>query len=558
MSVDRSTLTVIDVANRRPVLLAAVAALAAVAVGVIALDGVFLEGPSPHDGRRRIERRTTIAATPDAAPVLRAESSRVPAPRAQRVASFAPSADPAPCSQLAAASLPPSVLHVVDADTGAPLAGVQVALGTPAGATVGGPGWRALEGSTASPIALDRLDLLPGRSPWEVVDPARGALRFWVSAPGFAWTDVVVDLAAGGTSEVALERGASVRLDVSGAPAGQRLRLVPRGDGARVAHERTHLVDGLLEIGGVAPGRYELRVEARRAPHALAHALDLSVPPGGVRTAVALEARPDPVRVTLRGEVRIAEGWGAPRGRLVVRRTGTIRALLRTPLAELEQPDGTFAFDAGEVAPGAYEVVLDGYAHRGEVRVDPRSDGAPVLVTVAPPAALEVVLVSSADRTQIPDAHLRWRAAASDAPFGRRGVTRREDGAFALTVPAGTIALEVTDSDGTLRASRELTVAAGEQRVELSLEPAGAIEVSLRDEWGAVAWDRLRCRAIATSLDTGERRVVATPRLSGLVPGRYGLRVEAGDRFEPVDLGTVRVDGGMARSVDARLVTCTR
>ncbi|MEM9381026.1 MAG: hypothetical protein AAGB93_13825, partial [Planctomycetota bacterium] len=372
-----------------------------------------------------------------------------------------------------------------------------------------------------------------------------GPRGFGSAAPGRGWPAVAPDLPAGGPGVVAGGRGAVVRIDVRRAPAGHRLRLVPLAGGGRARHERTDLVDGTLELTGVAPGPYEVRVEERRAPHALARALEISVPADGLRVPLDLgevsACSPRP----LRGEVHLAEEWGAPRGRLVVRRAGAVRAVLRTPLAELLEPDGVFAFDAGPVPRGTYEVLLDAYGHRSLVDVGGSETEAPVRVSVPAPAIVEIGAPEGA--------MLRWRPAAGDSPFGRRGVSRDDDGALLLAVPAGRIELEVTSSDGARRATRTVEVDPGAQRVELPLPRTGGVVVRLSDAWGAIAWDEHRHRLVAVSRTTGERRVARRPRLGDLEPGDHDLRVEAGERFAHVDLGTVRVLAGEALALDARL-----
>ena len=306
------------------------------------------------------------------------------------------------------------LLHVVDADTGAELDGLEVRQDEvfamiPVQRHPGTGGRRKLA-DVASPVALRPIAL--GKAYRESEVHAR--------APGYAWGATIVDHMVGGEYVLELERGGGLDVELIGdaADATLRLWLAPEGAAATGLGSGGPSGDGplVLELGlgdepsvavdGLAPGHYTLGVELGEVhsdPIRLGEAqVDLFA---GERTAVriVLDERSQVELVALAGTLVLPAAWEIEPFALYLNLLDEpLAGQRRTTLWSLtptEADPEAFTWDAGEVQPGRYAASLNDPLFREEFEVGPDGDLTLQLLVPAPAdVLLDVVDAASGER----------------------------------------------------------------------------------------------------------------------------------------------------------------
>lgn len=146
-------------------------------------------------------------------------------------------------------------LRVVDKQTGTPLSGVQV---------VGIGNWEMEE--ARHPMGLGAEPLTEETQSPVTLHPPRSlatstSINALVSADGYAWASVTLDLWSGGERTVELERGGTLRVSIDGqVPRSGRLRLYATPPGAPI-HEMKVPAGKPVVYEDLAAGEYDVRLE---------------------------------------------------------------------------------------------------------------------------------------------------------------------------------------------------------------------------------------------------------------------------------------------------------
>lgn len=412
-----------------------------------------------------------------------------------------------------------TTLHVIDAATRAPLQSVRLAVGPANDSTVGGGGWRVVERDLASPMTLDRARLFDGSN--DLAAHERNDVRVWATAPGYAWQHAVIDLAVGGTTEVALEPGAPLVVEVLGGK--PEMRLAVRSGSGRGAFTALLEGDSRVRFEGVPVGEVEVEVVAPYpSPRALA-ALFITLGAAGETVEFDLSERPEPELQRITGTVRLPEEWGEPEGHLLVWEPGRPKPRARLALDELAHDGRTLRFDLDPVERGAYELELDAYCVRVPVP-DADATAASIDLVVPAPARVVVRTIDAATGEAPARASLRWTH--SGAPGSPRRARRVEpvQATFELVVPVGQ--LELTASGGSRSIGRAVVDASrGMTECTIELRPVARIEWTLHDRWGPLAWDQERFRVEVVAVDSDAIQVVRRRPYVDLPAGEYELRI---------------------------------
>jgi hypothetical protein len=147
-----------------------------------------------------------------------------------------------------------TLLHVVDAETAAPLTQVSVLTKWRSDAGAGqdhpGPHFDAdfFVRERPSPVRLPRV---------------RGVRSYWVTAAGYAWSFLQVDHESGGQRYVRLERGGRLEVQIVGKDPTIEIhfRLRSQSSGRVVTSFLVNEGTGWQRLWGVPPGDYDARVE---------------------------------------------------------------------------------------------------------------------------------------------------------------------------------------------------------------------------------------------------------------------------------------------------------
>lgn len=432
----------------------------------------------------------------------------------------------------------PTTLRILDADTGAELAGVEIVQHVAGFCLSGlhpGPGYvQVVADDAASPVTLPEQ---PGQQ------------VYWVRGPGHAWKRVEVMLGFGDERIVRLPKAGDldVRLSNFDPDSDAEVRLYDVTGG----HLLSWPSDTRPRIESLAPGKYRVRVEVGewfREPLLLGEAP--AEVEAGVVTEVAIELRdpPHPERlVPLAGTLHVDPGWGE-------------EAWIHMSVDGEDVPPGTDDPDvtlskdgrwsAGRVPPGRYAINVRPWTWCQVVDVGPA--GTPdVRIVVPPPCDVEVRVLLS-DRDEAAPIHTLWwgmrqgsclEDAASEAP-----------GRFRFRAPLGEIEFD-GDDDFEIE-ERVVELKPGLNRITLRAQRKHGLTIELRDDvtganlrvdggfWAriTVASDDPGCRSADTSFSN-------TIRVTK--PGRYRVMFSGEiDGFRSIDDHEVDVPAeGTARLV---------
>ena len=267
-----------------------------------------------------------------------------------------------------------NLLHVLDAESGAHLAGVRL---LPASA------------GRLPPASAEGRE--PGETSPFVFEPGLGSLggndvrAWWVGAPGHEWARIALDHRRGGDRTLTLRPAGELQITWTGEPpSGPVLEIQPLDGplaGQRVGQQLLSGGPPML-FSGLAPGRYEVNLRRMRRSGRLLLSREAAVR-AGERTALRLNLEPlahAPEPVPLGGTIQVHSGWrGMGKLSLEVRRDDPTGALAwgtattdrhTHALGEVTAEEG-----AGDVRPWKAEDVLP-----GRVRIDVLGPGGSLLL----------------------------------------------------------------------------------------------------------------------------------------------------------------------------------
>jgi hypothetical protein len=444
---------------------------------------------------------------------------------------------------------PPTLLRVVDASTGRDVDRIELALGVASAARETYPAPRTLARELVSPIDLDSLTEAQLGAPHPTV--------YWVRAPGYAWTSILVDHAEGGERLLALEHGRRLSVTVRGGNPTEgsllRLWIAAAGDRRTLLLEQPLAVGGTTELNGIAAGSYELSLEdSARTPRVLSLAT-VAMPDRDRSIELKVdEVGAEPTR--LFGQLHLSSAWAALDPVLEVRREHGPRVLASLPASAMARDGGgPLRWSAGLLPPGRYElriaacgfletIDLAAVAERGhEARI-------------ADPARVSVRTLTAGRASLSEGVRLSWSHADLEGSGGPAEVDSTDPSHHSFHAPAGRLLVRAVDSTGRVLADEERIVRSGANHLDLSLRGSGEILVRLLDGVRPVPWNELSHRVEVRSLATGEPVEIDPPAGSVPGPGEYELRFGVFPGYEPVPTRRVWVAESQTARVDVLLV----
>jgi carboxypeptidase family protein len=430
-------------------------------------------------------------------------------------------------------------------ELGNPIAGVELALQTPAAATRSG----------ANGIA--RLELEPG-----TLAPGR-TLTFEARHPGFARDLRAANgvasgrlllgdwrLVAGGAVEgrvvdegglgVAGARVACARGDLTEADWGREARLGLDAL-ARSGARATSAADGSFRLDEVPAGRNRLVALAADRPAARSEPVE--VPPGGLASGVRIELAPADGGTRITGIVLDPERRAVPLAHLVVREG-------KTELRARAGSDGRFEILCADFALRDL-IALDPEQRRREaVRLGVRPGTSGVELQLAPAPEVDV-RVRSESGAPVERYALAVLAAERSLPLAFFPAAERPAGLARIAAPGQTFLVEVRADGFRPTRSAPFAAEAPPERIELSLTPAGGIRGRVTAAGASVAGARVSLHAAVerrTTYNGFPLRLHPEPvadtesdgdgafALTVPEPGRYHLLVDA-DGFASAERG---------------------
>jgi hypothetical protein len=494
---------------------------------------------------------------------------------------------------------PRPVLHVQDADTGAELPLVELAVvGDFIHSNDVHPGGYAMTimKDLASPIEMSRILKHHHfrRRPTHI--------RLFARSPGYAWKNFSFAVREGGSQAVKLSRGGSLHVVLSGfdkrTPSVLRLRKAA-SDEVKKEHDvaieevmasdlpedaKENLLasmrhrgwehvptadfplrkDGLVRAEALLPGTYLVSAEAGDW---FENPLEMGRVEAGVAvdrtTTVALHIEPLPVTalVPLKGTIRMPAVWEIDSFILTIK-------LLDTPVTEADQyqvlgsdefaketvDDGQlYRFDAGEVQPGRYSIEIKPPRHATSVTVGSGSRDEVHLV-VPPPGIVSVRVVDEETAQDAPVESIYWLPKRPDASGGAFETVKRseETGLFEFKAPVGRIAVKIMSAAYRAKESRGnvLDVRPGVNRCTVEVTRTCGILITVKDGERVIPWDS-DWDVFPRAVDPGGTRgflsfrcVKDSMRISVGAPGRYRFEFPEIDGYRPVDTQDVLVRRG--------------
>jgi len=307
-----------------------------------------------------------------------------------------------------------SSLSVVDHDSGAPLAGVEVAGG------LRGDRLRDRLQTEIDPAAI----VLRDQSSPLLLPPelGNGGATLWVGAPGYAWSRVDVDLFGGGAREVRLRAAGELEVEVAGlaadTPAVLRLAGGPLPPAPGALLTRACRPDETLRLSRLPAGIYEVRIELGLDPASAetlgAEGVEVRA---GLSTPVRIELDPREPRESaapLSGLLRLPRAYHAARPALLIAvlegGTPARASQLRLELSAMRELEAElFAWDAGDLAPGRYLIEVLPLSLRRVLELGPTGER-DLLLEVPAPGELVVVPFDADSGERIAGAIATWHA----------------------------------------------------------------------------------------------------------------------------------------------------
>jgi RNA polymerase sigma factor (sigma-70 family) len=463
-------------------------------------------------------------------------------------------------------------LRVVDADTRAELAGIEVRCAQ---------GWRGNPDWT-HPGDHESIEVVvaDGTSPIELPD-RKWYTPYWVHAPGHAWTRIDFEHKLGGerTVELSSER-AAVEVTAQG-PAGLFVRLyslaqpVPDASGivllrppldeipSWMADVSLHAdASGTTRIEDFKPGRYLAAIESGEGETRLRlGSAEVDVAAGATaRVTVPVDAAQLAVpRTHLLGTLRVPEGLALAGCRLSVERLGEGEKDFTKPLAEMSFMRGdrnTLHWDAGPVRTGTYLATIHPFQHRVVIAAEDEGGETRAALELPPLVTVSVEVVDAVTGAALEPERLQWSGGKLDGvdhTTRTRILPASTPGLFRFVAPEGAVDVHAACA-GYLEASQAVELTAPEGHVRLELRRATGVELELR-EGGVVLplgyeyWKGLRARTLDGSqvhvrIRSAEGRGLALFEEAGsyelVLPGLPGYQAFAPLRVEVRADETVR------------------
>ncbi len=459
------------------------------------------------------------------------------------------------------------VLHVVDAELGIELDGVDVLVQE---------SWQA---RWVHPTAASLENaLITGAASPVLLEVSSGRFRVRVRARGYSWADIELDLDQGAERTVELSRAASlvVITDVDGIELPVQVRIYPGGwDNPDPAYVGLDLVPGQPTLfEGLEPGERQVRVEFgywRDPPTILAQREVTLVP--GERTTITLATDADllvPPKAALAGTLELPAGAADLGVRLQIRPTRgpgwRASDKQHIPLARMQAlGDGkTYRWDAGEVSSGRVNLIVHPLQLSVLIDLPPIGDRA-VHLAVAELAHVLVSVVDKSSAELLPkDVHISWSKfnpvprhllPANSGSLVERNIDPeylRSDGPgrASFRAPIGRT-LVMVGLAGYGRESRWVELVPGRNEVDFALARRSTLLVGFLDGDELVP---VPAGLIVRAVDGDAQWELSGPvagRLLGYVaePGQYVVRAspEAEYVFEPRE---VRIRAGERTEVD--------
>ena len=375
-----------------------------------------------------------------------------------------------------------------------------------------------------------------------------------IGAPGYSWRSIEIVGRESREHVVELVRSGSLALDVRGpSPMSKaRLRLYrKRGKGWRVVAEYHVTPDQTLVAEGLAPGRYEARVE-------IGHYFDGPVRLGTASFAISAGERQvaaityedvtKPRAVPFAGTVHVPDGWdlqdfsmgldllGTPL--LGQRQQNPFFRVGRGLTAVPNQPR-TYQFDAGQVQEGRYEIKFRTLNYQLGTTLGPNGNSS-LEIRIPEPATVRVDVEGEIGSGGEFLREINWHG---PTPKGVRVWTltseRRESGRvpFEFQVPTGPIFIRPTGSEYVGREQR-FDIPPSGARVTLQLARAFKIQIRVMDGSKQIPWNwdwsykvtplDDRGEVVTHGVRSGARQVVVTH------PGRYSVSLGPIEGYEPI------------------------
>jgi hypothetical protein len=459
------------------------------------------------------------------------------------------------------------VLHVVDAEQGTELDGVDVLV------------QESWEARWVHPTAASLENaLVTGAASPVLLEVSSGRFRVRVRARGYSWADIELDLDQGAERTVKLSRAASlvVITDVDGIDLPVQVRIYPGGwDNPDPAYVGLDLVPGQPTVfESLEPGERQVRVEFGywRDPPTILAQCEVTLAPGE-RKRITLAIDADlivPGKAALAGTLELPAGAAELGVRLQIRPTRgpgwRASDKQHIPLARMQALDDgkTYRWDAGEVSSGRVNLIVHPLQLSVLIDLPPIGDRA-VHLAVADLAHVLVRVVDKGSAELLPkDVHISWSKfkplprhllPANSGSLAERNIDPeylRSDGPgrASFYAPIGRT-LVMVGLAGYEREGRWVELVPGRNEVDFALAPRSSLLV------GFLYGDDLvpvPAGLIVRAVDADAEWELSGPvagRLLGYVqePGQYVVRAspEAEYVFEPRE---VRIRAGERTEVD--------
>lgn len=443
------------------------------------------------------------------------------------------------CLRIRARWLGETNVRVVGDDTRADLRGIQVVACL-----------EPLRDIFEHPTSSFRTLLRDAQSPIKIPEPrpAREESTLWVRATGYAWRRLVIRHGPENSRELRLSPSVGVDVALSrAAPEGSVLRLRPVSDRAtsRAARamslpvaEFTPASRGLTKIRDVRAGTYELSLERGAwfgARQGYGHT-QVVMQLGELHT-VTLQVREPKAHPTvdLRGTVLVPRDWDCSSITLHFRPLGKTAVHAKARRLSCRSSTGEFAFEASDMPVGDFEVVIQPFAIRRRLRVEPGGEAARIVVP--PPVDVVVEVVDKQSRVRLQTDRVFWRY---PAPKGVRGSSFNAADVDAKTrtasfrAPLGTLIVtaSVEGYAGAFQ-GEVVDLRPGENHVTLALERACGVELVLKDGAARLPWTG-DCSAQLLRGDKNAVLYFSGAKITAQEAGTYVLRCSVPAGYEPV------------------------
>jgi RNA polymerase sigma-70 factor (ECF subfamily) len=341
---------------------------------------------------------------------------------------------------------PPTLLHVVDAETAAELRHVSIAF---RGISRSSPEDSYDQGSMIT-LVEDALSPMAVPVPEDEYDH-RWYGSFWARADGHAWSHLTLDLHQGGEQTLKLEPSGQIEVTMqnyapSRYPGEARLSVSRLWD----SEVGTVTLGGDLEflqpaaacclVPDLPAGLWSVSCEVgdREAKLTLGKA-EVSLA-AGEKAQISVELSDAPRRVPLQGTLFVHPAWEVTSLSLVVTANGSrVRTIALADMQKVPDRPGLYRWDVQTVLPGLYQLEIDEFAFKQQIEVGPegRKD---VEILIRTPALVDVrVLDADTGTVADYDDELRWSVAGEAHTVAQDAASQH----YLFRAPVGFVLLEL-------------------------------------------------------------------------------------------------------------------